>query len=316
MEILKTAVTEKADIFVQNLRPGDAAKMGLGYQDMKKFMNEAYPGENRGDKLIYASVSGYGNQGPYTQKKAYDLLIQAEAGLLSITGTEEQMAKVGCSIADIAAGMYAYSSIMAAVLQRQKTGKGCEIDVSMLESLVEWMGFPLYYAYQGQTSVPRAGASHASIYPYGPFATGGGGNVMLGVQNEREWKNLATHVLRRPDLTTDPKFINSTARSDNRVELDAIIVAAFESYSADQVTDMLEKAGIANSKVNDMKDVWAHPQLAARDRFRHVDSEAGPVKTFLSPGFSSKVEARMDRVPGIGEDNDKILKELGIQRKA
>lgn len=315
MEILKTAVTEKADIFVQNLRPGDAAKMGLGYQDMKKFMNEAYPGENRGDKLIYASISGYGNQGPYTQKKAYDLLIQAEAGLLNITGTEEQMAKVGCSIADISAGMYAYSCIMAAVLQRQKTGKGCEIDVSMLESLVEWMGFPLYYAYEGQTRVKRAGASHASIYPYGPFATGGDGKVMLGVQNEREWKILATDVLRRPDLTTNPKFKDTASRAENRAELQAIIVAAFQPYSADQVTEMLEKAGIANSKVNDMQDVWDHPQLAARDRFRQVDTEVGPIKTFLSPGFSAAVEARMERVPRIGEDNDKILKELGIQRK-
>lgn len=313
MDVLKKVVTEKADVFVQNLRPGDAAKMGLGYEDVKKMMNDAYPGERRGDRLIYASISGYGNQGPYTHKKAYDLLIQAEAGLLNITGTEEQMAKVGCSIADISAGMYAYSCIMAAVLQRQKTGKGCEIDVSMLESLVEWMNFPLYYAYEGQPRAKRAGASHAAIYPYGPFGTGGDGKVMLGVQNEREWKILATKVLKREDLTTNPKFKDTASRSENRDELEAIITGIFQAYSADEVTQLLEDAGIANAKVNDMQDVWDHPQLKARDRLREVDSEVGKIKAFLPPGFSADVEARMERIPKIGEDNESILKELGIK---
>lgn len=313
MEVLKKVLTEKADVFVQNLRPGDAAKMGLGYANVKKMMNEAYPGEKRGDRLIYASISGYGNQGPYTHKKAYDLLIQAEAGLLNITGTEDQMAKVGCSIADISAGMYAYSCILAAVLQRQKTGKGCEIDVSMLESLVEWMNFPLYYAYEGQPRAKRAGASHASIYPYGPFGTGGDGKVMLGVQNEREWKVLATKVLKREDLTTNPKFKDTESRSENRDELEAIITGIFQAYSADEVTQLLEEAGIANAKVNDMQDVWEHPQLQARNRFREVDSEVGKIKTFLPPGFSADVEARMDRIPKIGEDNERILKELGLK---
>ncbi|KEF59165.1 uncharacterized protein A1O9_04009 [Exophiala aquamarina CBS 119918] len=313
MDILKKVVTEKADIFVQNLRPGDAAKMGLGYEDVKKLMNDAYPGEGRGDRLIYTSISGYGNQGPYTHKKAYDLLIQAEAGLLNITGTEEQMAKVGCSIADISAGMYAYSCIMAAVLQRQKTGKGCEIDVSMLESLVEWMNFPLYYAYEGQPRAKRAGASHAAIYPYGPFGTGGDGKVMLGVQNEREWKILATQVLQREDLTTNPKFQDTASRSENRDELEAIITGIFQAYSADEVTQLLEDAGIANAKVNDMQDVWNHPQLKARDRLREVDSEVGKIKAFLPPGLSADVEARMERIPKIGEDNESILRELGIK---
>jgi len=313
MDVLKQVVTEKADVFVQNLRPGDAAKMGVGYEDVKKMMNDAYPGENRGDKLIYASISGYGNQGPYTHKKAYDLLIQAEAGLLNITGTEEQMAKVGCSIADISAGMYAYSCIMAAVLQRQKTGKGCEIDVSMLESLVEWMNFPLYYAYEGQPRAKRAGASHAAIYPYGPFGTGGDGKVMLGVQNEREWKILATKVLKREDLTTNPKFKDTASRSENRDELEAIITGIFQAHSADEVTTLLEAAGIANAKVNDMQDVWDHPQLKARDRLREVDSEVGKIKAFLPPGFSADAEARMERIPAIGEHNESILKELGIK---
>ncbi|KAJ9607989.1 hypothetical protein H2200_008068 [Cladophialophora chaetospira] len=322
MDVLKKLVAEKADVFVQNLRPGDADKMGLGYEDLKRLMNEAYPGEGRGDKLIYASISGYGNNGPYAHKKAYDLLIQAEAGLLSITGTENEMAKVGCSIADISAGIYAYSSIMAAILQRQKTGRGCVIDVSMLESLVEWMGFPLYYAFEGQPAPKRAGASHASIYPYGPFSTGvdpdgkESAKVMLGVQNEREWKILATDVLEREDLMCNPKFKDTASRSDNRVELQAIISGVFASWGggAEEVVRRLEKFGIANAKVNDMQLVWEHEQLKARKRFREVDTEVGVIKAFLPPGVSSDVEARMERVPAIGEHNERILTELGLSK--
>jgi itaconate CoA-transferase len=323
METLKKVVVEKADVFVQNLRPGDADKMGLGYEALKQAMNEAYPGENRGDRLVYASISGYGNGGPYAHKKAYDLLIQAEAGLLSITGTEAEMAKVGCSIADISAGMYAYSNILAAVMQRQKTGKGCLIDVSMLESLVEWMGFPLYYAFEGQSRPIRAGASHASIYPYGPFSTGIGPDgkkapsVMLGVQNEREWKILATEVLEREDLTTDPKFKDTASRSENRAELEAVISGIFASWGggAEEVVRRLEKSGIANAKVNDMQGVWEHEQLKARGRFREMDSEVGLIRSFLPPGASTDVEARMERIPAIGEHNDSILAELGMSNK-
>ncbi|KIX95525.1 uncharacterized protein Z520_08645 [Fonsecaea multimorphosa CBS 102226] len=322
MEVLRKLVCEKADVFVQNLRPGDAEKMGLGYEDMKAMMNAAYPGESRGDKLIYASISGYGANGPYAHKKAYDLLVQAEAGLLSITGTRDEMAKVGCSIADIAAGIYAYSSILGAIIQRQKTGRGCVIDVSMLESLVEWMGFPLYYAFEGQTAPKRAGASHASIYPYGPFSTGVapdgslGAQVMLGVQNEREWKILATDVLEREDLTTDPKFKDTASRSDNRAELEAIISGIFASWGggADEVVRRLEQAGIANAKVNDMQGVWEHEQLAARRRFREVDTEVGPIQAFLPPGMSSDLDARMDKIPAVGEHNDQILKELSASK--
>jgi itaconate CoA-transferase len=283
-------------------------------------MNEAYPGEGRGDRLIYASISGYGSDGPYAHKKAYDLLIQAEAGLLSITGTEEQMAKVGCSIADISAGMYGYSCILAAVLQRQKTGRGCLIDVSMLESLVEWMGFPLYYAFEGQPAPKRAGASHASIYPYGPFSTGVGpdgkpsAKVMLGVQNEREWKILAADVLGRADLTVDPKFKDTASRSDNRAELEATISGIFASWGvgAEEVVRRLDAAGIANAKVNDMQGVWDHEQLAARGRFRDVESEVGSIRAFLPPGMGKGVEARMERIPAVGEHNAKILTKLGV----
>ncbi|EXJ67964.1 uncharacterized protein A1O5_08578 [Cladophialophora psammophila CBS 110553] len=318
MGVLRKLVCEKADVFVQNLRPGDAEKMGLGYEDMKAMMNAAYPGEGRGDRLIYASISGYGANGPYEHKKAYDLLVQAEAGLLSITGTKDEMAKVGCSIADIAAGIYAYSSILGAIIQRQKTGRGCVIDVSMLEALVEWMGFPLYYAFEDQTAPKRAGAAHASIYPYGPFSTGVapdgslGAQVMLGVQNEREWKVLATEVLEREDLTTNPKFKDTASRSDNRAELESIISGIFASWGdgAEEVVRRLDKAGIANAKVNDMQGVWKHEQLAARRRFREVDSEVGPIKAFLPPGMSSDLDARMERIPAVGEHNEKILSEL------
>ncbi|KAH0844990.1 Succinate--hydroxymethylglutarate CoA-transferase [Fonsecaea pedrosoi] len=322
MEVLRKLVCEKADVFVQNLRPGDAEKMGLGYEDMKAMMNAAFPGEARGDRLIYASISGYGGNGPYAHKKAYDLLVQAEAGLLSITGTKDEMAKVGCSIADIAAGIYAYSSILGAIIQRQKTGKGCVIDVSMLESLVEWMGFPLYYAFEGQTAPKRAGAAHASIYPYGPFSTGISpdgslsAQVMLGVQNEREWKILAADVLEREDLTTNPKFKDTASRSDNRAELEAIISGIFASWGggADEVVRRLEKAGIANAKVNDMQGVWEHEQLAARRRFGQVDTEVGPIPAFLPPGMSADVDARMDPIPAVGEHNDKILRELSSSK--
>jgi crotonobetainyl-CoA:carnitine CoA-transferase CaiB-like acyl-CoA transferase len=306
MDVLKRLVCDKADVFVQNLRPGDAEKMGLGYRAMKEMM-----GASRGDRLIYASVSGYGSTGPYAHKKAYDLLIQAEAGLLSVTGTEDDMAKVGCSIADIAAGMYAYTNILAAIIQRQKTNKGCEIDVSMLESLVEWMGFPMYYAHEGQSGPQRAGASHASIYPYGPFATKSG-PVMLGVQNEREWKTLATEVLGREDLATDPKFKTTAARSQNRDELEAVISGILSQWDADRVTERLEAAGIANAKVNDMQGVWDHPQLRARRRWSEVDSEVGPIKALLPPGMSAAVPARMDKIPAVGEHNEQILKELGM----
>jgi len=304
LEILKRLLRGKADVFVQNLAPGAAERLGLAYDQVRK-MN---------DRLIVCEISGYGSDGPYRNKKAYDLLVQAEAGLLSITGTRDHVAKVGCSIGDIAAGMYAYSNIMAALLQRAKTGKGCRIDVSMLESLVEWMGFPLYYALDGAPPPPRAGASHASIYPYGPFETGNG-IVMLGIQNDREWAILCDQVLKMPELVKDERFKDTALRSDNGAELYDIICGIFAKHNADQVSDMLQAAGIANAKVNDMEAVWKHPQLAARRRWSEVATEAGRVKATLLPGMSSSVEPRMDPVPRIGEHNAKILAELGRGEK-
>ncbi len=293
----------KADVLVQNLAPGAAARMGLSFETL----HARFP------KLIVCDISGYGEGGSYEKKKAYDLLIQSEGGFLSVTGGagDDQLAKAGCSIADIAAGMYAYSNILAALLLRGKTGLGSRIDVSMLESLVEWMGYPLYYAYDGATPPPRAGAAHSTIYPYGPFPAGDGGTVMLGLQNEREWQAFCERVLLQPGLASDERFSANSKRSANRDALRAIIVETFAALSAEQVIERLEQAQIANAHVNDMAGVWAHPQLKARDRWRQVDSPAGALPALLPPGSNSAFSPRMDAVPALGEHTDALLAELG-----
>jgi itaconate CoA-transferase len=291
----------KADVLVQNLAPGAAARLGLSY--------EALSGKH--PRLIVCDVSGYGNDGPYRDKKAYDLLIQSEAGFLSITGTPDEPAKAGCSIADIAAGMYAYTSILAALLQRAQTGRGQHIDISMLESLVEWMSYPLYYAFEGAAPPARAGASHATIYPYGPFPAGDGKVVMLGLQNEREWAAFCAKVLLAPTLAKDPRFDTNSKRSAARAELRTLIVETFTSLTAEQVIARLEDAQIANAQVNDMHAVWAHPQLRARNRWREVDTPAGRVPALLPPGSWEDGAPRMDPVPALGAHTDAILTALG-----
>jgi itaconate CoA-transferase len=292
-----------ADVLVQNLAPGAAARMGLSF----KALHERYP------RLIVCDISGYGEGGPYERKKAYDLLIQSEGGFLSTTGGpgEEQMAKAGCSIADIAAGMYAYSGVLSALLLRERTGEGSRIDVSMLEGLVEWMGYPMYYAFEGAQQPPRAGAAHSTIYPYGPFPVGDGGTVMLGLQNEREWASFCAKVLLTPELVTDERFDANAKRSDNREVLRAIIVDSFGKLSLDEVVARLEHAQIANARVNDMQGVWEHPQLKARDRWREVSSPAGNLPALLPPGRNSAFSPRMDAVPGLGEHTAAILAGLG-----
>ena len=298
----------KADVLVQNLAPGAAARMGLSFEAL----HERFP------KLIVCDISGYGEGGSYEKKKAYDLLIQSEGGFLSVTGGagDDQLAKAGCSIADIAAGMYAYSNILTALLLRGRTGLGSRIDVSMLESLVEWMGYPLYYAYDGATPPPRAGAAHSTIYPYGPFPAGDGGTVMLGLQNEREWQAFCERVLLQPELTTDERFSANSRRSANREALRALIVETFAVLSAEQVIERLEVAQIANAHVNDMAGVWAHPQLKARDRWRQVDSPAGSLPALLPPGSNSAFSPRMDAVPALGEHTEALLAELGYSDAA
>ena len=253
-----------------------------------------------------------GAPGPYRDKKAYDLLIQSESGFLSITGTPDEPAKAGCSIADIAAGMYAYSGILAALIERARTGQGKRVDVSMLESMVEWMGYPLYYAFDGAAPPPRTGAAHATIYPYGPFPAGDGKTVMLGLQNEREWAAFCRDVLARPELATDVRFASNAARTAAREALHRIIVDVFATLSAAQVVERLDAAQIANARVNTMADVWAHPQLAARQRWRDVETPSGPVPALLPPAARDSTDARMDAVPALGEHTDALLAEIGL----
>ena len=290
-----------ADVLVQNLAPGATARLGLSYDALR----ERHP------RLIVCDISGYGADGPYRDKKAYDLLIQAESGFVSITGTPDHPAKAGCSIADIAAGMHAQTSILAALIQRGKTGQGCHIDVSMLEAMVEWMGYPLYYAFDGAAPPPRAGASHATIYPYGPFPAGDGKTVMLGLQNDREWAIFCTKVLAQPGLTADSRFDTNSRRAANQNALRAIIATAFANLSAAEVCGRLDQAGIANARLNDMPDVWSHPQLAARNRWTAVETSAGPIPALLPPGTSTAFTPRMDPVPALGEHTNAILAEFG-----
>ena len=310
LKVLK-ALVAKADVLVQNLAPGATQRMGLGTSDLLA----QFP------RLIVCDISGYGLDGPYRDKKAYDLLIQSEAGFLSVTGTPETPSKSGNSIADIAAGMYAYTNILSALIQRDKTGKGSHIDVSMLESLTEWMGFPMYYAMDGATPPPRSAAAHATIYPYGPFEVGGSlpqgqpqaqGVVMLGLQNEREWLKFCRQVLLQESLAQDEKFFSNAKRSENRFELKQIILDVFSKLSLQQVIDRLEEAQIANAKVNSMADVWAHPQLKSRDRWVKVDSPTGELPALLPPGQQSAFDYRMDAIPNVGQHTQAILNELGM----
>jgi itaconate CoA-transferase len=297
---------EKADVLVQNLAPGAAARMGFSYEQLK----DRYP------RLIVCDISGYGADGPYRDKKAYDLLIQSESGLLSVTGTPETPSKAGCSIVDIASGMYAYTNILAALIQRGRTGQGCCIDISMLESMAEWMSFPLYYAYDGAEPPVRAGASHATIYPYGPFPTGDGKVVMLGLQNEREWAVFCDKVLAQPGLKADPRFSSSSLRSKARKELYGIIVKAFAKLTAEQIVQSLDEAQIGNARMNDMRDLWEHAQLRARRRWVEVDTPVGKIKALLPPGVPASFDPRMDPVPAIGEHTNAILAELGYKQEA
>ncbi len=293
---------EKADVLVQNLAPGATERMGLSAEKLKVL----------NPRLIVCDISGYGNDGPYRDKKAYDLLIQSEAGFLSVTGTKDTPSKAGNSIADISAGMYAYTNILSALILRDKTGIGSHIDVSMLEALGEWMGFPMYYAYEDTAPPQRSGASHATIYPYGPFPVGDGNTIMLGLQNEREWLIFCEKVLKSPALAHDEKFSLNFKRHENRIELEKIIVNCFSTLTIDQVMSLLESAQIANARMNDMKGLWNHPQLASRQRWSSINSPIGPVPALLPPGVNNQYTYRMDAIPDIGEHSELILRELGF----
>ena len=299
-EVLRTLIG-RADVLVQNLAPGAAGRLGLSAAALRPL----HP------RLVVCDISGYGADGPYRDKKAYDLLIQSEAGFLAVTGTPAEPAKAGCSIADIAAGMYAYTGILAALLQRQRTGQGSHIEVSMLEALTEWMSYPLYYAFEGASAPQRSGAAHATIYPYGPFAAGDGKIVMLGLQNEREWGTFCASVLRRPELAADPRFCSNAERHVNRAALQAIILQTFQKLTSSAVVALLDAAQIANARVNNMEELWQHPQLAARGRWATVDSPVGSLPALRPPGCSDAFDYRMDAIPGLGEHTGAILHELG-----
>lgn len=303
-EILSRLI-EDADVLIQNLAPGAIERMGFEPEELL----EKYP------KLIVCSVSGYGKNGPYEQKKAYDLLVQCEAGLVSITGSEETPSKAGISIADIAAGMYAYTGILTALLNREKNGKGAVIEVSMLEALGEWMGYPAYYAAYGGNEPKRSGASHATIYPYGPFECGDQKTVFIGLQNEREWHQFCEQVLENPGLIKDSRFINNSQRSENKNELKEIIEETFEAYTSEQIIEKVEVAKIANARLNTMKDFFEHPQLKARDRWENIGTPNGEIKALKPPAIISGVRSVMNPVPALGEHTNKILEELGLAQE-
>jgi itaconate CoA-transferase len=304
-EILMKLLAE-ADVLVQNLAPGAAARMGLSFEALTE----------KNPRLIVCDISGYGEGGPYTEKKAYDLLIQSESGFLSITGTPEEQVKAGISIADIAAGMYAYTNILGALIERGKTGRGRRIEIAMIDAMVEWMGFPMYYAYKDQEPPRRTGASHATIFPYGPFRAGDGRTVMLGLQNEREWAVFCEKLLGDAAIATDDRFASNARRTSNRDALRELIEHNFASFSAEEVMARLDAADIANANVSTMNDIWNHPQLQARQRWTSVDTPAGPVPALQPPGMGGDHPARMGPVPALGEHTAAILRELGYTDRA
>ena len=291
----------RADVFIHNLAPGAMARLGFASADVRR----AHP------RLIVCEVSGYGSDGPYRDKKAYDLLVQSETGVLSITGTEAEPAKVGISVADISAGMYAFSSVLAALLRRERTGDGSALEVSLFDSLAEWMSYPVYYSYGGAPP-PRSGARHAVIAPYGPYTAGDGRVVYLGLQNEREWARFCAEVLQRPAMAADARFSSNPKRVEHRAELDAAITAAFSGLTAEQVIARLDAAQIANARMNTVQELIDHPQLAARNRWRSVGSAAGPVRMLVPPFTFEGMDIPMSAIPSVGEHTDAILAEVGI----
>ena len=291
----------RADVFIQNLAPGAARRLGLSAETLLP----THP------RLIICDISGYGDSGPYAAKKAYDLLVQSEAGVLSVTGTPETPSKVGISIADIATGVYAYSGILTALYQREKSGKGGRIEVTMLDSLAEWMGYPLYYTHFGGKAPARSGPDHATIVPYGRYRTGDGNYVMLGLQNEREWAAFCGEILGQPQLARDARYDSNHKRNLRRAEIAGLVEQAFAGMTAAQVVSRLDGAGIANARVNTPEEVWEHPQLQARQRWREVDSPEGVLPALLPPATHDGFEARFEAVPGIGQHTATVLAELG-----
>ncbi len=300
------ALLAGADVLIQNLAPGAAARMGLDFAGL----HAGHP------RLIVCDISGFGDGGPYTDKKAYDLLIQASAGLIALTGTPEHPSRAGASVADVASGMYAYSGILSALLQRARTGEGLRVEVSMFEALTEWVSNALYFAHYGGAEPTRQGAAHPSVAPYGPHRTGDGGSVIFGLQNSREWARFCENVLGQPGLIDNPSFSENPRRVANRSALTAVIEARFAALTVAEAEALLDGAGIANAPINTMADVWAHPQLVARDRWRTVMTPGGPIAALRPPATLSSVEPLMGDVPAVGAHTEAILGELGYDADA
>ncbi|HSO59032.1 MAG TPA: CaiB/BaiF CoA-transferase family protein [Paenisporosarcina sp.] len=300
--IILDELLSKADVFIHNLAPGAVDRLGYSAKELK----EKYP------QLIICGISGYGTFGPYTNKKAYDLLIQCEAGLVSVTGTEDTPSKSGISIADIAAGMYAYTGILTAIIARYKTGKGAIIEVSMLEALAEWMGYPMYYSGYGEAEPKRSGASHATIYPYGPFKVGNNKKVFMGIQNEREWVRFCENVLADEKLAIDARFDSNSNRVANKEALKDLIEDVFQKMDSDQIVELLEDAQIASARLNTVKEMIDHPQLEARSRWSEVDSPVGKLKALIPPVTFDEIDTVMNPIPEVGEHTEAILNEFGF----
>jgi crotonobetainyl-CoA:carnitine CoA-transferase CaiB-like acyl-CoA transferase len=293
---------DRADVFVQNLAPGAADRLGAGSSVLRA----------RCPNLVVCNISGFGSSGPYASKKAYDLLVQGEAGLMSLIGPEDTPSRAGLSLADISAGMYAYSGILTALLARRDTGTGTVLDVSLFDSLAEWMGFPMYHTLYSGKSLPRSGPNHASIAPYGPFAASDGRRVILAVQNAREWTRFCAQVLERAELAADPRFVSNEQRVRHRPVLHEVIDGVFAHLSLEEITRRLEAADIAHARLNSVPEFLEHPQLTTRGRWTEIDSEAGSLRALRPPVEMENLDPVMGRVPALGEHTDAILAELDI----
>ncbi|HUQ61520.1 CaiB/BaiF CoA-transferase family protein [Lentzea sp.] len=294
------AMISTADVVVQNLVPGAVERLGLDAATLRAARPE----------LVHCSISGYGTDGPYRAKKAYDLLVQCETGLVTATGTPDEPCKVGISVADIATGMYAYSGILTALLDRARHGNGATVEVAMIDAVAEWMVQPAYYATYGGLETRRTGAKHASIAPYGPYETGDGNQVFLGIQSDREWVRLCHEVLRRPDLAGDRRFARNPERVANDHLITPLIESAFATSDADSVVRLLDAAGIACARLRRPVELVTHPQLVARDRWRQVHAAGGVVQALLPPVVIAGQEPAMKPVPALGEHSDALRAEF------
>jgi crotonobetainyl-CoA:carnitine CoA-transferase CaiB-like acyl-CoA transferase len=297
------ALLPKADVFLQNLAPGAAAKLGLDAHTLVK----------RFPSLIACDVSGYGSGGPYSKKKAYDLLVQCESGFLAINGTEEQPAKCGLAIADTATGMYALNGILMALYHRERTGHGTAFEVSLFDSMAEWMSYPAFYTSGTGKPLKRTGMRHATISPYGPFRAGDGRSIFFGIQNAREWESFCQTVLEDPSVCTDIRFATNPQRLVNRDALEQLIEERFSRWTSDELLTKLDQAAIANARMNTVEEFTQHPQLHARKRTREVGSPDGPQTMFLPAVTIEGLEPVMNPIPAVGQHNDAILGELGLQ---